>query len=66
MIFPVFIALKLVFLWLLFLCVDFSQLWPQEERHQQGANVLNGISVSADEDIIYVTGKYWDRMFKIR
>jgi Glutamine cyclotransferase len=31
-----------------------------------GADVLNGISVSDQEDVLYVTGKNWDRMFKVR
>jgi Glutamine cyclotransferase len=30
------------------------------------ADVLNGISVSADPDLLYITGKYWDRMFLVR
>lgn len=47
---------------------DFSQLWPQAERKSQGkgAEVFNGISVSHDPDLLYVTGKYWDRMFLVR
>jgi Glutamine cyclotransferase len=32
----------------------------------EGADVLNGISVSDQEDVLYITGKYWDRMFKVR
>ncbi|KAL7578223.1 hypothetical protein ACA910_012646 [Epithemia clementina (nom. ined.)] len=45
---------------------DFSKLWDKSVRSHAGADVLNGISVSDDDDILYVTGKYWDRMFKIR
>jgi glutamine cyclotransferase len=32
----------------------------------KGADVLNGISISEDPDVLYITGKNWDRMFKIR
>lgn len=31
-----------------------------------GAGVLNGISVSDDENVLYVTGKNWNRMYRIR
>ena len=27
--------------------------------------VFNGISISKDDGVIYVTGKKWDRMFKV-
>ena len=45
---------------------DFRQLYPLTQRNKDRADVLNGISVSADPDILYVTGKKWDRMFKIK
>lgn len=45
---------------------DFSELWPKLERKKFGADVLNGISISGDPDILYFTGKLWDRMFKIQ
>ena len=45
---------------------DFSTLWPKHERDGVGADVFNGISVSADDDVLYVTGKKWNRMYKIR
>uniref|UniRef100_A0A7R9WV78 Glutaminyl-peptide cyclotransferase n=1 Tax=Craspedostauros australis TaxID=1486917 RepID=A0A7R9WV78_9STRA len=45
---------------------DFSNLWPRAERKKAKANVLNGISVSEEEDTLYVTGKLWDRIFKIK
>lgn len=44
---------------------DFSSLWPEDERKKKGGNVLNGISVSDEEGVIYMTGKYWDRMYKV-
>ena len=36
------------------------------ERRKQNADVLNGISVSDEEDVLYITGKFWDRMFKVK
>jgi glutamine cyclotransferase len=45
---------------------DFSTLWPKAERSRQHADVFNGISISEDEDILYVTGKKWNRMYRIR
>eukprot|EP00536_Pseudo-nitzschia_multiseries_P015703 jgi/Psemu1/247062/estExt_Genewise1.C_9340017 len=45
---------------------DFSTLWPKEERRTWGADVLNGISISADPDVLYFTGKLWNRMYKIQ
>lgn len=49
-----------------FLSIDFSNLFPKSLRDKLGCDVLNGISVSKDPDILYVTGKKWDRMFKVR
>ncbi len=45
---------------------DFGVLFPKEERSQLGCDVFNGISVSETEDILYVTGKKWDRLFQVR
>ena len=45
---------------------DFRELWPLAQRRHIGADVLNGISVSDDPDVLFVVGKRWDRMFKIR
>ena len=50
----------------LFDFTDFSTLWPERIRSKVRADVLNGISVSADPDILYVTGKNWDRMFRLK
>mmetsp|Transcript_25731 Transcript_25731/g.28775 ORF Transcript_25731/g.28775 Transcript_25731/m.28775 type:complete len:363 (+) Transcript_25731:475-1563(+) len=44
---------------------DFSDLWPKSERKSKKADVFNGISISADPNVLYVTGKLWDRMFSI-
>jgi len=45
---------------------DFSSLWPKHERKKEGADVLNGISISQDEDVLFVTGKFWKYLFKVR
>ena len=45
---------------------DFRDLYPKAQRQQDRADVLNGISISDDPDILYVTGKLWDRMFKVK
>ena len=44
---------------------DFSMLWPKASR-PSGTDVLNGISVSGEGDILYMTGKLWDKIYKIR
>lgn len=46
--------------------IDFSTLYLGSERTAQGADVLNGISVAEDPDLLYITGKNWDRMFLVR
>lgn len=44
---------------------DLRSLCPQ--RHPQGENVLNGISVSGEGGrIVYVTGKNWTYLYKIK
>mmetsp|Transcript_25584 Transcript_25584/g.70399 ORF Transcript_25584/g.70399 Transcript_25584/m.70399 type:complete len:480 (-) Transcript_25584:8-1447(-) len=45
---------------------NFDSLWPKSERRGNGAGVLNGISISADPDVLYVTGKMWNRMYKVQ
>jgi len=45
---------------------DFSSLWPKRLRQQHGGDVLNGISTSNEDGVIYMTGKLWDRMFKVK
>ena len=44
---------------------DFASLWPRKERNT-GADVFNGISVSESPDELYVTGKMWSKIFKIK
>jgi glutamine cyclotransferase len=55
-----------VCMWRFTSITDFSKLWPQNVRRKAHADVLNGISISEDPDILYFTGKNWDRMFRIR
>lgn len=45
---------------------DLSTLWPRAERNKVHADVLNGISVSKDDGILYITGKNWDRMYTMK
>ena len=40
-----------------------SSLWPASERGDSG-NVLNGIAVGKDH--VLLTGKRWDRMYKVK
>lgn len=44
---------------------DMSQLWPEGQRNEK-ADVLNGISVSEDPDVLYVSGKQWAQIFKVK
>lgn len=40
------------------------ELYPAAQRHRD--DVLNGIAYNAAEDVYYVTGKNWPRLFAIR
>lgn len=42
---------------------DLSMLFPSVERDKVRADVLNGISISKNDGVLYITGKKWDRMF---
>lgn len=44
--------------------VDFRNLLPAEER--QGVDVLNGIAYDAAEKRLFVTGKWWPKLFEVR
>lgn len=44
--------------------LDLSGLLPQELA--DGADVLNGIAYDADSGLIYVTGKYWPRLYALQ
>lgn len=46
---------------------DFSGIWDVAgEKANSKAEVFNGISVSDDPDVLYVTGKWWSKMFKVK
>ena len=45
---------------------DFKALWPKRTRKVDGAGVLNGISVSEDPDVLYITGKNWNRTYLVK
>lgn len=47
--------------------IDASDLLTSEERSQmESSAVLNGIAYDPDEDVFYITGKYWSKLFKVR
>lgn len=55
---------------------DLSDIYPIEQRHRDGSDCLNGISVTGErhmfEDVsgggleVWVTGKLWPNMYRIR
>ena len=45
---------------------EFKDLWPKSERKHDGADVLNGVSVSGEDGVLYVTGKLWKKMFRLK
>lgn len=44
---------------------DLSQLMTREQRSTARADVLNGIAYDAQTGRLFVTGKYWPRLFEI-
>lgn len=45
--------------------LDMGNLYPKSER-PYGSDVLNGIAYDAEMNEFFVTGKKWDRMFRIK
>lgn len=45
--------------------LDFTGLYPEEQRNEE-ADVLNGIVFEKSTGKVYITGKYWDKMFEFR
>lgn len=43
--------------------IDFTGILSKEEA--QSADVLNGIAYDADSDRIYITGKWWPKLFEV-
>jgi glutaminyl-peptide cyclotransferase len=50
--------------------IDASSLLTQEERNalpgSAGDHVLNGIAYDAENDVFYITGKWWNKLFEVR
>lgn len=44
--------------------IDASGLLSAEER--QGADVLNGIAYNPEDEVFYITGKLWPKLFEVR
>ena len=44
--------------------IDMAGLKDQVTQHPE-LNVLNGIAYQGEPNILYVTGKNWDKLFKI-
>ena len=44
--------------------IDLRGLLPPRDRAK--ADVLNGIAYDADGDRLFVTGKWWPRLFEIK
>ncbi len=45
--------------------IDFTTLKDHVAQHPQ-LDVLNGIAYKGEKDILYITGKNWDKLFKVR
>lgn len=45
---------------------NLSALWPKNARSREGADVLNGVSVSGEDGVLYVTGKLWRKLFRLK
>ena len=45
--------------------VDCSELLPEHLRDER-TDVLNGIAFNPEDGKIYLTGKYWKRLFEIK
>jgi glutamine cyclotransferase len=46
--------------------IDLFGLLSQEDRRQRYVDVLNGIAYDEARDRIFVTGKYWPKLFEIK
>ena len=45
--------------------LDLTDLWPRDQR-PASADVLNGIAVHPGTGHVWVTGKYWPRLYELR
>lgn len=46
--------------------IDLAGILPSEDRLQHRVDVLNGIAYDAEADRLFVTGKWWPKLFEIR
>lgn len=46
--------------------IDLRKMVEDEERRNPRADVLNGIAYDEEGDRIFVTGKFWERLFEIK
>ena len=46
--------------------IDLAGILPSEDRLQHRVDVLNGIAYDAETDRLFVTGKWWPKLFEIR
>jgi len=45
--------------------IDFSPLKDMVTQHKD-LDVLNGIAFNSESNTIFVTGKYWDKLFEVQ
>lgn len=46
--------------------MDFSSIWPKSERSILKNDVLNGISVTNKEEELFITGKKWPKIYRVK
>jgi glutamine cyclotransferase len=45
--------------------VNFKGILPEKDKHSR-IDVFNGIAFNPDNQSIYVTGKYWPKLFEVK
>jgi glutamine cyclotransferase len=45
--------------------IDFKGILPEKDRHSR-IDVFNGIAYNPDNQTIFVTGKYWPKLFEVK
>ncbi|MYM65226.1 glutaminyl-peptide cyclotransferase [Pseudoduganella sp. FT55W] len=46
--------------------IDFSKLYPEAGKGQNGENVMNGIAYDAEKKRLFVTGKLWPKIYEVK
>jgi glutamine cyclotransferase len=46
--------------------IDFSKLYPDAGKGQNGENVMNGIAYDAEKKRLFVTGKLWPKIYEVK